>query len=114
VSGFIQLVPGLLAVLGARRLLTARAALAGLAAGEAVVTWLTLAEVDVRHVNAGLVGLAVNVAVALLVHLLFPHPAPAPHRAPAPDPHRASATPDPGPRTATATAAPRSDESPRG
>ncbi|WP_063730441.1 sodium:solute symporter family protein, partial [Streptomyces sp. RTd22] len=84
VSGFIQLVPGLLAVLGARRLLTAPAALAGLAAGEAVVTWLTLAEVDVRHVNAGLVGLAVNVAVALLVHLLLPHPTPAGASTPAP------------------------------
>ncbi|MFI0775427.1 sodium:solute symporter [Streptomyces sp. NPDC021212] len=114
VSGFIQLVPGLLAVLGGRRLLTARAALAGLAAGEAVVTWLTLAEVDVRHVNAGLVGLGVNVAVALLVRLLFPHPAPARTETPAPGaaapgPHGASA-----PHAAAATAPRNPDASPRG
>ncbi|MFD7499842.1 sodium:solute symporter [Streptomyces sp. NPDC059850] len=113
VSGFIQLVPGLLAVLGARRLLTARAALAGLAAGEGVVVWLTLAEVDVRHVNAGLVGLAVNLTVAVLVQLLFPHPAPSRTGDSAPAPHRASA-PGPGPDGAVAAAARRSDESPRG
>ncbi len=80
------------------------------------MTWLTLAEIDVRHVNAGLVGVAVNVAVALLVQLLFPRPAPSrtgdrpwvPHRTPAPG---ASA---PGPHAAAATAPRNPDESPRG
>ncbi|MFJ1993502.1 hypothetical protein [Streptomyces asiaticus] len=40
--------------------LTAQGALAGLVTGEAVVTWLTLAEVETHHVNAGLVASAVR------------------------------------------------------
>ncbi|GDY54871.1 hypothetical protein SVIO_054940 [Streptomyces violaceusniger] len=46
--------------------------------GEAVVTWLTLAEVETHHVNAGLVALAVNVLVAAAVTALFPRPAASP------------------------------------
>ncbi|MBP8535926.1 hypothetical protein [Streptomyces sp. MK37H] len=71
VSGFIQIVLGLLAAIGRRRLLTAPGALAGLVTGEAVVTWLTLAEAETHHVNAGLVALAVNVLVAAAVTALF-------------------------------------------
>ncbi|WP_413102052.1 sodium:solute symporter family protein [Streptomyces sp. Inha503] len=78
VSGFIQIVPGLLAAIGRRRLLTAPGALAGLVTGEAVVTWLTLAEVETHHVNAGLVALAVNVLVAAAVTALFRRPAASP------------------------------------
>ncbi|WP_413800223.1 hypothetical protein [Streptomyces iranensis] len=70
--------PGLLAAIGRRRLLTAPGALAGLVTGEAVVTWLTLAEVETHHVNAGLVALAVNVLVAVAVTALFPRPAASP------------------------------------
>ncbi|EXU65357.1 hypothetical protein Z951_26000 [Streptomyces sp. PRh5] len=77
-SGFIQIVPGLLAAIGRRRLLTAPGALAGLVTGEAVVTWLTLAEAETRHVNAGLVALAVNVLVAAAVTALFRRPAASP------------------------------------
>lgn len=78
VSGFIQIVPGLLAAIGRRRLLTAPGALAGLVTGEAVVTWLTLAEVETHHVKAGLVALAVNVLVAVAVTALFPRSAASP------------------------------------
>ncbi|MGW7690969.1 sodium:solute symporter family protein [Streptomyces asiaticus] len=87
VSGFIQIVPGLLAAIGRRRLLTAAGALAGLVTGEAVVTWLTLAEVETRHVNAGLVALAVNVLVAAAVTALFRGPAASPTMDSAPGAH---------------------------
>jgi solute:Na+ symporter, SSS family len=43
-----------------------------------VVTWLTLAEVETHHVNAGLVALAVNVLVAAAVTALFRRPVASP------------------------------------
>ncbi|MBL1118338.1 hypothetical protein JK364_39120 [Streptomyces sp. 110] len=105
VSGFIQIVPGLLAAIGRRRLLTAPGALAGLVTGEAVVTWLTLAEVETRHVNAGLVALAVNLLVAVAVTALFRRPAASPTMESAPGAHEdRGARKNPGPKTRTRAA----------
>jgi SSS family solute:Na+ symporter len=69
VSGFAQLVPAIVAAIGRRRLLSTVPALLGLAAGEAVVVWLTLGKIDIAHVNAGILGLAVNLAVAAAAQL---------------------------------------------
>ncbi|MFE9001385.1 sodium:solute symporter [Streptomyces sp. NPDC007875] len=96
VSGFIQIVPGLLAAIGRRRLLTTRGAVAGLVIGEAVVTWLTLAEVETRHVNGGLVALAVNLLVAVVVTMLFPRPAASRTMDSAPDTGPPERDPEPG------------------
>ncbi|GAA0930643.1 MULTISPECIES: hypothetical protein [Streptomyces violaceusniger group] len=76
----VVLAIGLALTLGILRpgLLTAPGALAGLVTGEAVVTWLTQAEAETHHVNAGLVALAVNVLVAAAVTALFRRPAASP------------------------------------
>ncbi|MDI2128450.1 sodium:solute symporter family protein [Yinghuangia seranimata] len=71
-SGLAQMAPALLyALTGRRPLVQAWSAGAGIVAGEAVVIWLTFGDsghaVDTGHVNAGLIGLAVNIAVGLLV-----------------------------------------------
>ncbi|MFB6679537.1 sodium:solute symporter [Streptomyces sp. NPDC056390] len=68
-SGLGQLAPATAAALvGRRGLLGTAGALSGVIAGEAVVVWLTFgATVDVGHISVGLVGLAVNIAVALAV-----------------------------------------------
>jgi SSS family solute:Na+ symporter len=65
-SGLSQLAPALVAALGDRRLLQRVPALAGMVVGVALVAWLTLGKVDLHGVNAGIVALAVNVAVAVV------------------------------------------------
>ncbi|WP_433179334.1 sodium:solute symporter family protein [Actinoallomurus sp. CA-150999] len=69
VSGFAQLIPAMIAAVGRRRLLSLPAALLGLAAGETLVVWATLTDTDLAHINAGIAGLAVNVAVAAVAEL---------------------------------------------
>ncbi|MFI1380219.1 sodium:solute symporter [Embleya sp. NPDC020886] len=71
-SGLAQMAPALLyALTGRRPLFRASSVAAGIVAGEAVVIWLTFGDnghaIDIAHVNAGLIGLAVNVAVGALV-----------------------------------------------
>ncbi|MCQ4082382.1 sodium:solute symporter family protein [Streptomyces sp. RB6PN25] len=68
-SGLVQFAPGLVAGLARRPLLGRIPVLLGMVVGEAVVVWLTFAHVDVAHINAGIVGLGVNVVVAALVHV---------------------------------------------
>lgn len=81
-AGMAQLVPVLLLGLVWRRLTLAGAA-AGLVVGEALVAWLIFDGHDpVWGVNAGLVALAANLAVALAVTRFGPRPAPDPR----PDP----------------------------
>ncbi|WP_263248095.1 sodium:solute symporter family protein [Saccharopolyspora rosea] len=73
-SGLAQLAPGLAAVVGRRRLLSAGPALLGMLAGVAVVAWMTFFEVSIAHINAGIVGLVVNIALAALAQLLVGKP----------------------------------------
>lgn len=74
-EGMAQLVPMLLLGLLWRRL-TLAGALSGLLAGGAVVCWLVFTDRDpLWGVNAGLLALALNVAVALAVTYALPAPA---------------------------------------
>ncbi|NUU25001.1 MAG: sodium:solute symporter family protein [Streptomycetaceae bacterium] len=71
-AGLAQMGPALVyALRSGRPLLRAWSVAAGILAGEATVIWLTFGDhgdaVDTNNINAGLVGLAVNVAVGLLV-----------------------------------------------
>lgn len=69
-SGLAQLAPAFIAVLGRRKLLSTVPALLGLLAGEATVIWLTFAGIDVAHINAGMLGLGANIAVAGVAQLI--------------------------------------------
>ncbi|MFF0630763.1 sodium:solute symporter [Streptomyces sp. NPDC004296] len=75
-AGLAQMAPGLLyALKGHRPFARAWSVAAGITAGEAVVIWLTFGNdgqaVDVGHVNSGLIGIGVNLAVGILVEVVF-------------------------------------------
>ena len=69
-SGLDQLIPALALALFTRRLVGARAVIAGLLVGEAVVMWLTFGKVEVAHINVGLVALVPNLFVLAVVGAL--------------------------------------------
>ncbi|MGW0659496.1 hypothetical protein [Streptodolium elevatio] len=69
-SGLAQLAPGFVAVLTARRLLAKWPVLLGMAAGVAVVWYVTFEKPDVGNVNAGILGLVANIAVAAVAQLV--------------------------------------------
>ncbi len=66
-SGLSQLAPAFICALGRRRLLSLAAAVSGLVAGVAVVVAMTFANIDIAHINVGIIGLVVNLVVAGLV-----------------------------------------------
>lgn len=69
-SGLAQLAPGFVAVLTARKLLAKWPVLLGMAAGVAVVWYVTFEKPDVADINAGILGLAANIAVAAVAQLV--------------------------------------------
>lgn len=75
-DGMAQLMPAVLVALVWRRV-SVRAVVSGLAAGLGVVSWMVLTGHDPFHgVNAGLLALAVNVAVMTIVTLRWPSDTP--------------------------------------
>ncbi|MGW2183773.1 sodium:solute symporter family protein [Streptomyces sp. NPDC001732] len=70
-SGLGQMAPAPAAALTRRPLLRAWSAGAGIAAGEAVLIWLTFGSSYHGAISAGLISLAVNVVVAVAVELVL-------------------------------------------